>query len=92
MCCNPLYASILALFPGFPRFSSTVCIQYNITQTQTEELKWGRPGNEATSMLHVCVIVSETLVKCLIIKFELQIYPRGATPEGQNLSQGIVQV
>ena len=59
---------------------------------QTEKLKRGRPGNEATSMLHVCVIVSETLVKYLIMKFELQFYPRGATPEGQNLSKGIVQV
>ena len=43
-------------------------------------------------MLHVCVIVSETLVKYLVMKFELQFYPRGATPEGENLSQGIVQV
>ena len=38
----------LASFPG-SRFSSSVCVQYNTRKkrTQTEELKWGRPGNEA---------------------------------------------
>ena len=32
----------VASFPGFPRFCSSVCVQYN-----TWKWKRGRPGNEA---------------------------------------------
>ena len=56
---------------------------------QTKELKRGRPGNEATSMLHVCLIVSETLVKYLIMKFELQFYPRGQHLRERTCSRGL---
>ena len=40
------YIYPLASFPGLPHFSSSVCVHY--TETQTEELKWQRPGNEAS--------------------------------------------
>ena len=43
---------MLASFPGLPRFSSLVCVQYNVLYwMQTEKLKWGRPGNEAKQTL-----------------------------------------
>ena len=59
----------LASFPGLPRFSSSVCVQaspvlvlrFAFSITQTEELKRGRPGNEANrdlrphSRSYICV-------------------------------------
>ena len=57
------YCKNLASFPGLPRFSSLVCVQHNTLKrygTRTEELKRGRPGNEASKNLELLENISST--------------------------------
>ena len=51
----------IASFPGLPRCSSLVCVQYN-TWKRTEKLKRERPGNE-------CVLFPYNLISLFLYQF-----------------------